>query len=168
VHTTPGPAGGASLAEGIPANLRDALAGLDTTNVGLVARAVLHAGGLNAALAVTDGLAAHRPPRNPPLPEEPPTNNPAGSDETTSAEVTLPAPGADNITGVLHVAADVLAHLARDPRVDTDASAFLAALLGTPAQLEDLIDVCRNQASTLDTHTAMARADLADDIGVGP
>jgi len=35
----------ASLAEGIPVNLRDALTGLDTTNIHLVATAVLHAGG---------------------------------------------------------------------------------------------------------------------------
>jgi hypothetical protein len=35
----------ASLADGVPVNLRDALTGLDTTNIALVARAVLHAGG---------------------------------------------------------------------------------------------------------------------------
>jgi hypothetical protein len=35
----------ASLAGGVPVNLQDALTGLDTTNIGLVARAVLHAGG---------------------------------------------------------------------------------------------------------------------------
>jgi hypothetical protein len=35
----------ASLAEGIPDDLRDALTGLNATNIGLVAQAVLHAGG---------------------------------------------------------------------------------------------------------------------------
>jgi hypothetical protein len=141
----------ASLAEGIPANLRDAITGLDTTNVELVTRAVLHAGGVNATLAVTDDLAARRPPRGTGHSQEPPVNNPAASNEATGAEVTLPAPAAGNITGVLHLAADVLAHLARDPQVDTDASAFLAELLGTPARLEDLIDVCRNQTTCLHT-----------------
>jgi hypothetical protein len=34
----------ASLAEGIPVNLRDTLTGLDTTNIDIVASAVLHAG----------------------------------------------------------------------------------------------------------------------------
>ena len=35
----------ASLAEGIPVNLRDALTGLDSANIGLVVSAVLHTGG---------------------------------------------------------------------------------------------------------------------------
>jgi hypothetical protein len=35
----------ASLAEGVPVNLRDGLTGLDTTNINLVARAVQHTGG---------------------------------------------------------------------------------------------------------------------------
>jgi hypothetical protein len=35
----------ASLAEGIPVNLRDALTGLDSTNINLVASAALHTGG---------------------------------------------------------------------------------------------------------------------------
>lgn len=35
----------ASLAEGVPVSLRDALTGLDATNIDLVASAVLHAGG---------------------------------------------------------------------------------------------------------------------------
>jgi hypothetical protein len=35
----------ASLAEGIPVNLQDALTGLDATSIDLVASAVLHAGG---------------------------------------------------------------------------------------------------------------------------
>jgi hypothetical protein len=35
----------ASLADGVPVNLQEALTGLDTTNINLVATAVLHAGG---------------------------------------------------------------------------------------------------------------------------
>lgn len=35
----------ASLAEGIPVDLRDAITGLDTINTGLVARAICHAAG---------------------------------------------------------------------------------------------------------------------------
>jgi hypothetical protein len=35
----------ASLADGIPVDLRDALSGLDSTNISLVAAAVLHANG---------------------------------------------------------------------------------------------------------------------------
>ena len=37
----------ASLAEGIPANLRDTLTRLDATNIELVASAVLHTGGIS-------------------------------------------------------------------------------------------------------------------------
>jgi len=45
----------ASIAEGIPVDLRDAVCGLDATNSVLVARALLHAAGhRNAGLAPTE------------------------------------------------------------------------------------------------------------------
>jgi len=48
----------ASLAEGIPADLRDAVSGLDETNVVLVARAVLHAAGHRSAVVGLAGMVA--------------------------------------------------------------------------------------------------------------
>jgi len=39
----------ASLADGIPVNLRDTLVGLDNANIGLVVRAVLHTSGKRPA-----------------------------------------------------------------------------------------------------------------------
>ena len=45
----------ASLAEGIPVDLRDALSGLDERTVHLVAAAVLHAGGWPAGLSTDAG-----------------------------------------------------------------------------------------------------------------
>lgn len=41
----------ASIADGIPVDLRDAVSGLDEVNVVLVAQAVLHAGGRRGAVA---------------------------------------------------------------------------------------------------------------------
>jgi hypothetical protein len=148
----------ASLAEGIPANLQDALAGLDTTNVELVARAVLHAGGTKRPLDPAASLGIPATPAGATM------SNPAGN-EAADPDVTLPTPAADNITGILYLAADVLAHLARDPRVDTHATAFLAELLGTRAQLEDLIDVCRNQATRM--HACAATSDHHDTTTAG-
>lgn len=44
----------ASLAEGIPVDLRDALSGLDERNVALVAAAVMHAGGVGLGAVACD------------------------------------------------------------------------------------------------------------------
>jgi hypothetical protein len=46
----------ASLAEGIPVDLREAVCGLDQTNLALVAGAVLHAGGRRAAVVALSGV----------------------------------------------------------------------------------------------------------------
>jgi hypothetical protein len=43
----------ASIAEGVPVDLRDALSGLDDHNLSLVAEAVAHAGGRRAVIEVT-------------------------------------------------------------------------------------------------------------------
>jgi hypothetical protein len=48
----------ASIAEGVPVDLGDALTGLDQMNVVLVARAVLHAGGHREATIDLAGVAA--------------------------------------------------------------------------------------------------------------
>jgi hypothetical protein len=48
----------ASLAEGVPVDVREAVSGLDTTNIVLVAQAILHAAGHRGCavtLAGTDG-----------------------------------------------------------------------------------------------------------------
>ena len=47
----------ASIAEGVPVDLRGALGGLDEVNVVLVARAVLHANGRRDAAAALMGVA---------------------------------------------------------------------------------------------------------------
>jgi hypothetical protein len=47
----------ASLAEGVPVDLRSAVSGLDERNLALVAAAVLRAGGASGLEAVTDGWA---------------------------------------------------------------------------------------------------------------
>jgi hypothetical protein len=45
----------ASIAEGVPVDLRDALSGLDKRNLALVAGAVLHAGGCRVGLGAVVG-----------------------------------------------------------------------------------------------------------------
>lgn len=47
----------ASIAEGVPVDLRDALSGLDQVNVVLVAEAVLHANGRRDATVTLTGVA---------------------------------------------------------------------------------------------------------------
>jgi len=45
----------ASLAEGVPVDVREAVSGLDTTNIVLVAQAIMHAAGLRGCAVTLSG-----------------------------------------------------------------------------------------------------------------